>query len=981
MFSPEDVVVAGEVCSKYLFGVRVLGGRLVNLSIGVCFCFAQFPVTQAYAITVRGDRAPIGIWDYWDEDNEFANVGNIMADRGSSFSNHCTGTLINSRTIITAAHCVVDDDNDPSAYLINNGYGVSFDANSYGKTESTFGNNDYGVSGSVAHDEYRSGRAGQDVYDIALISLDEPVDNLSPAQLAGFVPGAGTEIVLVGYGTSGSIGVDPTYADGEGKLNYFGADDRRRIAGNYIDYSSPITADFIAASGGNLPADTIGGTMLFFDVDDPAAPRNWLDGSVDATVHEYEGGTAPGDSGGPLFVRQNGELLLAGLSNSGGAVDPTQPDGGYSNVVLHVPVGVYSDWIAANNPLRTASAAAGTGSWNDASFWSESVVPDNGEIACQGTGCKQMRYYDVVIDKASTLDVQSGAYEVDSLSLNNADASLMVASGADLTTERSIALANGNVQVHGRFGADDTFSLGNSARLSGTGSIGSDEGIEISGTIAPGASIGTLSMTGPVAFGSGATLEIEGDGTSADRVSMDNAVTISGGGVVYQPSASGNAPQSAYTIVDGATSISGTFDTVISSSVFFSTELTYGAADISLTATRNISGVAGNSIQTKAAKALEAGLQSGNANAHTLFNSLIPLSESDGRQALQDLGGASAANGTQTVMGGVNTISSVLRQAHHSSGSGNVGASQSSALGYAPVKKTKNMDAAFDAVDNDTSESTLIRTALWAKALAGRGFYDGTGGSTGTTTTTGGLLAGVQFEPGDDTFFGAFTGYTATNSAQGTDSTDLGTVNFGVYGETGIDAWTLSGAAHYGYQMFDSRRRVTVGGTANIAKGDYNGHAFSISGEVSRALLSSPELEFAPYAGLDMHHIKLDGYTETGAGAANLTVAGSDTTLVYGNVGARISRAFDFSGFKVRPELAAGWRRSLTNPSNDITASLAGQSLDIEGSKMSRDALAVGAGLEATYGSGIALEARYDGQIAGSFSDHQASLRLKIPFL
>src|SRR5262249_45570809 len=126
--------------------------------------------------------------------------------------------------------------------------------------------------------------------------------------------------------------------------------------------------------------------FLFAQFRSPLSPNNPNTFGLTVPTSPLEGGTAPGDSGGPVFIQ-----TAAGLEQIGelqGRFNPFVPEGKYGDISGWSPLSLLLDWVAQNNPLRQVTAAAGNFNWSNPGAWIDSVpgvpgrVPDNtrGEV-------------------------------------------------------------------------------------------------------------------------------------------------------------------------------------------------------------------------------------------------------------------------------------------------------------------------------------------------------------------------------------------------------------------------------------------------------------------------------------------------------------------------------------------------------------------------------------------------------------------------
>lgn len=300
----------------------------------------------------------------------------------------CTGTLINPRTVIFAAHCV--NTRPDTAYgSPTGGTPISFgfnadnrpavrrwlglDGGTAGVTDQAF--NIYNVE-QVWYDP-RSLDGGFLQADVAIATLDTPAFDI-PTWAMLFTPLDGQEHVTVtgygGNGTSGTqvVGTSPPI------------DFRRRIAENYVSFLGSL-ADRNQFLFGDREGD-YEQNLYMSSFSDPAgtavynpAQRRFdfgLFGADDVPLPR-EGVTAGGDSGGPLILDQKYNIpLIIGVLSGGSRFFGAQPFGSYGSHSFYQPLHSFWDVIVANNPYVYATTKGGNGQWTDPGHWIQAMDPN-----------------------------------------------------------------------------------------------------------------------------------------------------------------------------------------------------------------------------------------------------------------------------------------------------------------------------------------------------------------------------------------------------------------------------------------------------------------------------------------------------------------------------------------------------------------------------------------------------------------------------
>lgn len=96
----------------------------------------------------------------------------------------CTATLVGQRTVLTAAHCVLDPDTGNTLQPVN------FYVNGFP------GGTKYTATAVVTHPNYSGGNQS----DIAVVRLTQDVAGVQPMQVTNTAPTMGESVLLVGYG-------------------------------------------------------------------------------------------------------------------------------------------------------------------------------------------------------------------------------------------------------------------------------------------------------------------------------------------------------------------------------------------------------------------------------------------------------------------------------------------------------------------------------------------------------------------------------------------------------------------------------------------------------------------------------------------------------------------------------------------------------------------------------------------------------------
>lgn len=553
----------------------------------------------------------------------------------------------------------------------------------------------------------------------------------------------------------------------------------------------------------------------------------------------------------------------------------------------------------------------------------------------------------LVIDQASdgTLDnTLSGAGRI-----TKTGAGALALGGNSAAFAGSTQVAAGTLAVNGSLGG--ALTVGNGARLGGTGSVGNTV-VQSGATVAPGGSgIGTLNVAGNLTLAQGSVYQLNAssDGRS-DQLRVSGAATLQGGSVSVL--ASGNfQPTTSYSILSASGGVSGQFAGATTDMAFLQPFLTYSPQNVTLRLQRNdvkFQDIAQTPNQRAAAGAVSA------LGTGPLYSAVVPLNAANARSAFDSL-------------------------------SGEVHASvKSAAFEDSRFVRNASLGRLREAFDTPAAAATDTPAAsgrgVWVQAFDSWGSSDGNGNASSVDRSTRGIFLGADTRVEGDWRLGVLGGYSHGSVTPDNRSSwaKSDTYHVGVYGGKQWGQLGLRAGATYSAGEADTRRDIAFPGFSGQTAAKYDVKTTQAFGELGWKMpTANGSLE--PFAGLAHVKLSTDGFAETG-GVATLSGNNSSAHTTYSTLGLRGSSSAGMPGNQTRLRGLVGWRHAFGDAAPTSTLALAGQpGFAVAGVPIAKNALVLEGGIDFAVGRNLTLGVSYVGQVASQLSDHgvKASLLWK----
>lgn len=650
-------------------------------------------------------------------------------------------------------------------------------------------------------------------------------------------------------------------------------------------------------TGGIINTGTIAGASLGIDVTSVTHFGTSAAGGITNSGRISAGGTGIEVTGVSTFI--------GGITNTGTII------GAVGILVQTTPsVSVFDSGTIIGSSGTAISFAGGTNTLTLGPTWSiTGQVIGAGSDTLQfagnvtGTANLNLTQIDTQFTGFSDFAVVSGTWDVSGTDSHNW-------SVTDGTLEVGDA-ANPGTSIGG------AVTVGSGGTLMGHGTIGGNVMNIAGGIVAPGGTIGTLTVGGNYTQGASSTLSIEVSPTAASKLLVGGSASLAGTlALVYDP---GVYSKATYDILHAA-SVSGTFATVSGTApAGVAQAISYSATDVDLVLTGT--GTAAGAVVV--------------APTHdTVFT----------------------ATGTAALDGAQQTNDTLLGELAHPQSSGGT---QTSAAPPA----TQAMQLAFNGGTEQLSQvvqalpEAMQQLGGWFRGIGNFDHLSGTTAIPGLTSEAGGFLAGIDRPVMDHITAGIAAGYSHTDLSQGDgEKGTIDTPRLAFYGSDALGSWALDGDIGYGHNAIHATRVITAVG--ETASSNHLGNEIDAALQARTHLIASG-VTITPAAGLQYAHLFETAFTETGASGFNLSVAKRNSDSLRPFIGASAEESFASGGGTMwTPEADLAYSHELFSTPPSLLA-VGGGAFTVSGLAPSRDALTLGGSISAKLSDQFLVYAAY----------------------
>jgi len=515
------------------------------------------------------------------------------------------------------------------------------------------------------------------------------------------------------------------------------------------------------------------------------------------------------------------------------------------------------------------------------------------------------------------------------------------------STFGSIRVVGGRLGIDGVVHGNTTVHAGGT--LAGSGTVVGE--VVSSGRVAPGRSIGHLTIDGDFRQNANGLLAIEIGRDSADLLTVTGTASLDG---TLRVLPDGYAAGGYYTFLD-AGALDGSFTLAQGAAVLDVDLVPLGSDGLALEVSRNRYA----DLSTPGNHGIAANLDMVRSTAADDFADV--LDRLDLAMTSDDMN-ASLAQMTPRIHG----LATVL-------------ALDDGQAGLDSVRRRMERFAPTEDRARDNGRSTTV----WMEAPGRHGRYDADGNSFGARSHSFGMLLGLERTTVHGLTVGMTGGITKSRyqSDSGGDEGENASLQGYLYGfwrdPQTMDGWRWGGAIGTGVIDLEGDRHLSFAGRQSHS--DHDAHL------LAGTLLGGYDWRFGnwilgPTLGLNWVALDEEGFAESGAGSADLIMRSRESDSLQGVVGGRIAHPFSWQELVLEPEVRLQWVHEFSRQTDDLESRLAGGGdfFVTPGRDLAANGLIMGAALRTRFSETMFTHLGYACTLRdqGGETDHALSLQL-----
>ncbi|MBA4417790.1 MAG: hypothetical protein C0392_07760 [Syntrophus sp. (in: bacteria)] len=558
--------------------------------------------------------------------------------------------------------------------------------------------------------------------------------------------------------------------------------------------------------------------------------------------------------------------------------------------------------------------------------------------------------------------------------------------GGTLVNSASGVISGNNIAIGNRPAAAGGVTVTNYGYLSGsqyamqTGTANDSLIVESGGIVRGSVDLGTGADN--ILFKTGAEYRtiIDRQNGTASLLNAANIIVQNGAAVTPEIGSTGVIPSgAAYRIAQG-TAVTGTFGTIVDNYPLFDFSLLSTNTDLSLKVTRIPYAIVAGTVDPKLtafAGILDGGVATASGDMAFL------MSEID-RQ-----------NSNNSVAEAVRQLSPVVHSATPSATFATDGMRLKQLLARNNVNGDAKASASLMPVRYAAASPTNDAAPIYKSP--GQGFWEGfvlTAGYKGSQDTVdntpGYKYDAWSFLAGLEKRFtsGATTGFSLSTSQAYISGRDIGSskaridaISPAFFAGASFDRLRINVVTEYSFNQYHSDRGIAFGNVNRTAKSDHNGNQLSGMLDMGYRIKLAERTILEPVGGFYLSYLDEDGFRETGADAANLTVDSRTNWAFISHLGSKLRQDFRYANINMNIELAALWLHNF-NQGSDVTARLSylSNSASIRGTDSDRDAVELRARLSLYKDRGFNASLDYTLIVSPNSQENSAQLGFKWVF-